>query len=78
MVCAQHRNSPRKRDAQTPLGFWNTDGSPNLSQMTRCNNNQQKRTCQIVADHWVKLKKAKIRISNLILKKAWKWRWYQL
>ena len=44
------------------MGFWLTNGSPNLSQTTRPYNNQQKRrTCKIVdlavpADHWLKLK----------------------
>ena len=44
------------------MGHWHTDGSPNLGQKTRPNNNQQKRrTCKIVnfvvlADHRIKLK----------------------
>ena len=44
------------------MGFWLTNGSPNLGQITRPHNNQQKkRTCKIVAfavpaDHRVKLK----------------------
>ena len=52
----------RERDAQTPMEFWHTNGSTNLSQSTRLYNNQQKkRTCRIVdftvlGDHWVKLK----------------------
>ena len=50
------------RDAQTPLGFRDTNGSPHLGQTTRFYNNQQKkRTCRIVdfvvpVDHRVKLK----------------------
>ena len=44
------------------MGLRHTDGSPNLGQKTRLNNNQQKkRTCKIVnfavpADHRIKLK----------------------
>ena len=45
--------------------FWDTNGSPNLSQTTRQNNNLlEKRTCRIVdftvpVDHWVKVKETK-------------------
>ena len=62
MVFAQHTIRPGKWDAQTPLGFWDTNGSPDLGQMTRPYNNQRKKgTCRIVdfvvpADHRVKLK----------------------
>ena len=44
------------------MGVWHTDGSLNLGQETRPNNNQQKkRICKIVdfavpANHWIKLK----------------------
>ena len=45
------------------MGRWRTDGSPNLSQKTKPDNNQQprKRICRIVdfavpADHRIKLK----------------------
>ena len=41
MLYAQPRICPGKWDAQTPLGFWDTNGSPNLGQMTRPINNQQ-------------------------------------
>ena len=57
---------PREWDAQTPFGFWDTNRSPYLSQITRSCNSQQKkkRTCRIVdfpvpADHKVKLKESK-------------------
>ena len=30
-------------DAQTSVGFWDTDGSPNLDQTTRSRDSQQKR-----------------------------------
>ena len=52
-------------DAQAPLGFWDTNGLPNLGQTTGLHNNQQKkRTCRLVnfvapADHRVKLKESK-------------------
>ena len=51
-----------ENDTQTPMGFWDTNGSPNLSQTTRPYNNQQKRrrTCKIV-DHRVKLKESEKR-----------------
>ena len=31
MVYAQPRICPGEWDAQTPLGFWDTNGSPNLA-----------------------------------------------
>ena len=48
--------SPRIRDAQNSLGFWDINGSTNLHQTTRLSDSQQKkkkkkkkkRTCQIV------------------------------
>ena len=67
MVYTQPRIHPRKWNAQTSLGFWKTNGSPNLSQMIRPSDGQQKkRTCWIVdlailADHRVKLKRNKKR-----------------
>ena len=49
MVYAQPRNFPGEWDAQTPLEFWDTNGSLNISQTTRpCNNRQKKKTCRIV------------------------------
>ena len=65
MVYAQHRMRPRKWATQTPLWFWNTNGSPNLSKTTRPDNNKKKKAnCQIMnfdvpADQRVKLKKHK-------------------
>ena len=52
---------PGEWNAQTLLGFWDTNGSPNHDQTTKPSNNQKKkRTCRIVdfkvpADHGVKL-----------------------
>ena len=43
MVYANSRISPRERDIQTPLGYRDTNGSPNLGQTTRSCNNQQKK-----------------------------------
>ena len=43
MVNAQTRIHPGKRDAQTLLGFWDTDGSPSLSETTRTGDSQQKK-----------------------------------
>ena len=49
MVYAQLRICPAEWDAETPLGFWDPNGSPNLGQKTRPYNNQQKeRTCRTV------------------------------
>ena len=53
MVYTQPSICPGELDTQTPLGFLDTNESPNLGQMTR--------TCRIVdlavlADHRVKLK----------------------
>ena len=87
MVYTQLRICSGKWDAQTLLGFWDTNGSPNLSQTTRPYDNQQqkKRTCRIVAftgpaDRRVKLKekekKDKYLDFALELKKnceAWNW-----
>ena len=35
MVYAQPRICPGEWDTQSPLGFWDTNGSPNLDQTTR-------------------------------------------
>ena len=68
MVYAQPSTCPRKWHAQTPVGIWYTNGSPNLDLKTRPYNNQQKKKkkekkkiCKIVdfaipADHRIKLK----------------------
>ena len=42
MVYAQPSVCLGKWNAKTPLGFWDTNGSPNLSQSTRPNYNQQR------------------------------------
>ena len=42
MILAQPRICPRQWDAQTPQGFCNTNGSPNLGQTARPLYNQQK------------------------------------
>ena len=61
---AQPSICPEDWDAQTPLGFWHPNASPNLGQTTRLFNNLQKREhCRIVdfadpADHGVKLKES--------------------
>ena len=43
MVYAQPSICPSKWHALTPMGLWHTHGSPNLSQKTRTNNNQQQK-----------------------------------
>ena len=43
MVDAQHRMCPIEQDAQSLLGFRDTNGSPNLDQTTRLSNNQQRK-----------------------------------
>ena len=63
------------------MGLWRTDGSPNLGQKTRPNNNQQKKgLCKIVdiavrADHIIKLKECEKKYKYLDfareLKKLW-------
>ena len=64
MIFAQPNICPGEWHTQAPLGFWHTNRSPNLSQTTRPDNNQQKkRTCKIVdfavsADNRVKLKES--------------------
>ena len=86
MVNVQEKICPGEWDAQTPLGFWDTNESPNLGQTTWPYDNQQKKkTCRIenLADYWVNWKKAKRRISTSSLLENWKngvtweWRWYQ-
>ena len=67
---------------RTPMGFWYTNGSPNLGQKTRPYYNQQKkkRICKIVdfavpADHRIKLKECKKRDKYLDLTKELKKLW---
>ena len=83
MVYAQPSTCPRKWCAQTPLGLWYTNGSPNLGQKTRPYNNQQqkkKKICKIVdfavsADHRIKLKECEKKDKYIDfareLKKVW-------
>ena len=88
MVYAQPRIRPGEWDAQTPLGFWDTNGPPNLGQTTRPYNKQQQqqqqqqqqRTWQIVdfavlADHRVKLKESEKKDKYLDLAKELKKLW---
>ena len=67
MVYAQSGICPGEWDTLTALGFWDTNGSPNLSQITRPSDSKKKkkkkkkRTCRVVdfafqTDHRVKLK----------------------
>ena len=82
MVYTQPRIRSRKWDAQSSRGFWDTNGSPNLGQMTRLSDRQQKKKkkkkkkkpCQIEdfvvpADPRVKLKESEKRDKYLDL--AW-------
>ena len=63
------------------MGLWHTHRSPNLSQKTRPNNNQQKkRTCKIVdfavpADHRIKLKEYEKKDKYLDLTRELKKPW---
>ena len=58
---------PGKWDAQTPLGFWNLNGSPNLSQTIIPSHSQPKKTLHrkvdfaVPADHRIKLKESEKR-----------------
>ena len=47
MVYAQCRVCPREWDAQTPLGFWDTNGSPNLGRITRRNKQQKRKLAEL-------------------------------
>ena len=63
MVYAQPRICPGEWDAQTPLEFWDTNGSPNLAQTTRSSDNQQKRenlqNCRLCCPGWPQSKESK-------------------
>ena len=56
MLYAQPRICPGEWDSQTSLGFWDTNGSPNLSQTTLPSNNQQEKEnlpkCGICCPGW--------------------------
>ena len=63
MVYSQTSTCPRKWHAQTPIGLWYTNGSPNLGPKTRPYNNQRKKQkiykvvdFAVPADHRIKLK----------------------
>ena len=84
MVYAQLRICPGEWDAQTPLGLWHTNGSPNVGQKTRLYNDQQqkkkKRTCKVVnfavsADHWIKLKESEKKDKYVDLARGLKKLW---
>ena len=70
MAYAQLRIRPREWDAQTSLGFWDINGSPNLGQTNRPYNSQTiKRTCRTVdfdvpVYHRVKLKENERKICT--------------
>ena len=70
----QPSNSPGKWNAQTPLGFWDTNGSHNLGQTTRhYNNDEKKRERKLVElwtfNHRIKLKESEKKDKYLDL--AW-------
>ena len=81
MVYAQPRICSGEWDAQIPLGFWDTNGSPNHGHKPGSYNNQQKRrTCRIAdiaipAEHRVKLNESEKKNKHLDhameLKKLW-------
>ena len=70
-----------ENETQTPLGFYDTNGSHKFDQTSRpYNNPQEKRTCRIVdfpipTDHRVKLKESERRISTSTLLWNWKKLW---
>ena len=77
MLYAQPSTRPRKWHAQTPVGFWYTNGSPNLGQKTRPYNNQQqkKKICKVVdfavpadrSKNWKNLKSKLKKLWNMKL-----------
>ena len=65
-IHAQLRIYPGKWDAQSSLGFWDTNGSPNLGQTSRPCDSHKKKNSRIVkfavpTDHRVKIKESKER-----------------
>ena len=74
---------PRKWHAQTPVGLWYTNGSPNLGQKTKPNNNQQKKKKEnlqnfdfaVAEDHRIKLKEREKRDKYLDLARELKKLW---
>ena len=83
MVYAQPSTYPRKWHAQTPVGLWYTNISPNLGPKTRPYNNQQKKKKKIgkvvdfavPADHRIKLKESEKRDKYLDLARELKNLW---
>ena len=85
MVYAQPSTYPWKWHAQTPVGLWYTNGSPNLGSKARPYNNQQqqkkkKKICKIVdfavlTDHRIKLKECEKRDKYLDLARELKKLW---
>ena len=80
-----NNNCPIKWHAQTPVGLWYRNGSPNLDPKTRSYNNQQKKKkakiCKIVdfavpADHRIKLKECEKRDKYLDLARELKNLWH--
>ena len=75
MVYAQPRIYAGDWDAQALLGFWDTNGSPNLGQTTTPSNNQQDKenlpsvNFDIPTSHKVKSKENKRKLGNW--KKLW-------
>ena len=59
----QPRVCPGEWDAKTHMGFWDTNISPTLREMTRpCDNQQRKRTCKIV--EFVVLANPKVKLKE--------------
>ena len=88
MVYTKPRTCLRKWDAQTLLGFWNTNGSSNLGQTIRPNNSKKKKekkkkknlqNCGLSCPGWlqsqIERKKVKRRISTWTLLGKWKKLW---
>ena len=77
MVYAQPSICPGKWDAQTPLGFRDTNRSSNLGQTTRPYNNQQKKenlqNCGFGSFGWsqIKIEKKKSEKKDKYLDVAW-------
>ena len=85
MVYAQPSNCPGDWNAQTPMGLWHTNGSPNIGEKTRPNNNQPKKKKKernfhrvdfvLPADHIIKLKKREKKNNYLDLASEMKTLW---
>ena len=77
MVYAQPSICPGEWDTQTPIGFWLTNGSLNLSQTIRPYNNQQQKIVvfSVLVNHWVKLKEIEKKDKYLDFAREWKKLW---